>query len=989
LVPGKRIDQQRIAWGARWLAALALLLVPHAPAIATELIGAPPIERFSPNIDLYPQNFCVVQEQSGRVLICGTEGLVEFDSERWRLTRMPNGEILRSMAIAHDGVVYLGGYNFFGLMRRDAAGVPVIDDLTAKFKSFVGEREFADIWEVLITDEGVYFRALHDLFLWNPVDQSTRHWYHAGRFGWLSRFNGNTVVQFRGEGIKARDGAGWKPIERLARFKTMMRLWAPLSTERALIIDDGGQWFIVERDATVVARPMPRGFDAKDMPFRALLLPDGQVAFGTNRGDILVANESLESAHRLMRGTGFITGLALQRGGGLLASESGDLIRIGWPMTWSVLGEFHGVQGNFTSLVEWNGVAHLVTTGAIYRAEGTTTDLKFRALPANIDIPYDLFPLDSRRALVADSRRISLLEHERTRDITDEKVYPRGFKRSHFHPGLVFVFTEHGLRTIEPDKTLAVSAAMPQKLGVHITTLVETNAREAWAGTERHGVIRYRLGANGKLEAADFFDASHGLSLGQVPAAYVSTVNARRADGQVDWVVSANGGEFRWNGTRFEPASLGNFAALRSADETFTFVQRAHGDLWAYSSLRIFSRDAGKAEWRAQEIRPLRRGALVRHVELANGQLAFVNFKGLLIHRPRERPPADSNPSNVDTPTAGVSTPPPTLLLTGVYLDRDGQRTALPLKPQSRSEFAQGDFSLHFEFALPEYVREGIKRYQGRLDGEEERFSDWSPASRYTYSVLKPRDYTMYIRAADSEGRESELPPYRFTVLPPWYARFWARSLFALMALGMFAWAVRGFIRVRTRRVLAANAQLEARIVERTRELAEANRRLDQIAHLDGLTGIANRRSLDEQMPNLWRQCGAQGRPLSVLLIDADHFKAYNDRHGHVAGDDLLRSLARIFIAQLRRTSDFLARYGGEEFLVAMPGADAEVATDIAESMRLAVADSTLGVTISIGVCTEVPNGGSPQALVERADRALYRAKEQGRNRVIRCDAPD
>jgi diguanylate cyclase (GGDEF)-like protein len=163
-------------------------------------------------------------------------------------------------------------------------------------------------------------------------------------------------------------------------------------------------------------------------------------------------------------------------------------------------------------------------------------------------------------------------------------------------------------------------------------------------------------------------------------------------------------------------------------------------------------------------------------------------------------------------------------------------------------------------------------------------------------------------------------------------------------------------------------------------------------ARPDGLTGLGNRRSFDETLEREVRRAARSGQPLSLVMIDIDHFKDYNDCYGHPAGDECLRVVARTIQGCLRRTGDVAARHGGEEIAVLLPGADATSAFALAETMRQAVRSLAvqqahqLGgvVTFSAGVGTCVPGrtASEAQALVEVADTALFAAKAAGRNRV-------
>jgi len=148
----------------------------------------------------------------------------------------------------------------------------------------------------------------------------------------------------------------------------------------------------------------------------------------------------------------------------------------------------------------------------------------------------------------------------------------------------------------------------------------------------------------------------------------------------------------------------------------------------------------------------------------------------------------------------------------------------------------------------------------------------------------------------------------------------------------------------------------------------------------DPLTGLGNRRLLQMHMEKAVESAKRYGDRLSVLMLDIDHFKKYNDAHGHAEGDKLLIKLARILLDRMRR-ADWVFRYGGEEFLVILPETGSVEAAEAAERFRKAV-EEVAGVTVSIGVAEYGGPTESKEELTERADSALYRAKENGRNRV-------
>lgn len=182
------------------------------------------------------------------------------------------------------------------------------------------------------------------------------------------------------------------------------------------------------------------------------------------------------------------------------------------------------------------------------------------------------------------------------------------------------------------------------------------------------------------------------------------------------------------------------------------------------------------------------------------------------------------------------------------------------------------------------------------------------------------------------------------------------------------------------------NASLEKLVEERTAALTLSNKELERLATRDALTNVYGRRRFDEKLHELFQMFKRSGESFSILMIDADHFKRVNDTWGHHAGDEVLRQLARI-VTESTRVTDFVARYGGEEFVVLLPDTEEQEGLVVGENIRRAVEAATFPevgkMTISVGLSCSGTEDAAEGEIVQRADRALYQAKEQGRNQVI------
>jgi len=287
--------------------------------------------------------------------------------------------------------------------------------------------------------------------------------------------------------------------------------------------------------------------------------------------------------------------------------------------------------------------------------------------------------------------------------------------------------------------------------------------------------------------------------------------------------------------------------------------------------------------------------------------------------------------------------------------------------------------SLHDLSGRVTYVSPSCERVLGFLPEELQRMTP--------FAIVHPEDSDRLRRHFDALMRDEPVMPLSSRVLHKSGRHIWLETMWRAV-VDKDGQVIRLQASARD---ITERKEYERRLEEAQRKLTvqqerlmDANVRLEALATIDGLTGLKNRRAFEERLVDEIARSRRTVRPLSLLLLDIDHFKQYNDSFGHPRGDDVLREVAR-HLTRCMRDTDYAARYGGEEFALLLPDADKEGALQLAERVREQIEQATWDgrpVTVSIGVATLAGELATPEVLVEQADRALYRSKQNGRNLV-------
>lgn len=948
-----------------FLFALLLMLAMGAASAAEPLFT-----RISPDLRVYPQYFSIEQDRLRHVYVGGLSGVLRFDGSRWVWVKTPKQGAVRALHADARGRLWVGGSDCFGYLRTLPDGDLEYVDLAPRFQRDLADAGFADanfsdIWQITEYKGRIYFRGLRDLFAVDAAGERVGYWHHEGRFGEIDRVGDALWLQWRGEGLRRLSGDAFVPIAGTGGLSSTLIYNLFALDEGGVLITDVSGTLKIFKDGKVEALENLLSEDGSTQINNGIALGGGRFAFGGFDGTLRVLDLPRRRFESIPVSKGFLPDVMIDDDGALLTVDDQGLIRVEWPVRWLRYGMDEGVKGSIYASHRIGEMLYLSTGAGVYRAPfvGSVLDRPLSRQNWTRDEAWSVLE-DDAGLLLADSRTLSRIEQGRVTVISRDDLYPRALLMDTERPGYLWVGTEFGPVLMKRAGNGYSEVGQHDKAPWLVSSLAAT-AEGVLLGSDENGLA---MATFDPREPNGFrvrrFGAEQGLRYGASKAAVVSTM----PDGVV---VSTEAGLFRYRANAFVEDDLEGLGALLSDGEVVNLVASSNGDRWAYSYHTVYRRSAS-SPWAATLHARTEDGPFMHLLTLPKGD-ALIAGNGLLmryLHRAADdaRRTADRDANRA------------TLRITRVRLNRgDDQMSTLPL--DRAPEFLMVGATLEFDLALTEFSGASDKRYQFRLEGFDDAWSDVGTQPNVRFFSLPPGKYTLHVRARVGNAPPIAGEPYPFEVIPRWYERRWFMP--ALVALASLI-AGLALIRRQRRRLATLrtrNLELDELVRARTQDLEQLNFSLQDLADRDGLTGIANRRKFDAFLQQAVERIHASNGRLGLALIDVDHFKRYNDANGHQAGDDALIRVARC-LSESVRGDTLVARYGGEEFAIVAPECGLDEVLHLAERIRAHVAEAADGMTVSIGV-SELHPDDTLVDFVARADAALYQAKSAGRNRVV------
>ncbi len=327
---------------------------------------------------------------------------------------------------------------------------------------------------------------------------------------------------------------------------------------------------------------------------------------------------------------------------------------------------------------------------------------------------------------------------------------------------------------------------------------------------------------------------------------------------------------------------------------------------------------------------------------------------------------------------------PPSVVIENVLVERE------PVAFRGGASIEPGRKDLEIRFTGISLIKSDQVKFQYKLEGHDTNWIDAGTRRAAFYSYLPPGTYTFRVKASNSDGVWNEQGAAMNIELQPHFYQDWKFITFASIGAALLLLI---FWKLSVKQLEARERKLARLVAERTAELAAANESLNALANSDGLTRIGNRRRFESFLADEWHRAARFRTQISLVLLDIDYFKLFNDTYGHQAGDECLQQVAEALASTIHRPTDLVARFGGEEFAIVLGGTDSAGAANIAELGVAAIrargiehssSEASETLTVSVGIATLIPQFDSDMAtLIKAADQALYLAKRNGRDRMV------
>ena len=798
----------------KWLFTGAILLVLTSAVLAQrgrpEVTNYPPYDYFSDNYVASPQNWAVIQDQNGLIVVANESGLLTFDGRSWNTVRGSERLRLFKLAKGPGGYIYSGGVGDLGYVKSDSTGNPVWHSLFHLLPDSL--KDLPRISRIVSHEGKVYFLAKNTMLAWNG--EQFRHWQAETIFRRaFSSPNGLAIFQ-------NKQGLFWLEDNKLIPFQGQEKI---KGLDIRMAIDQGPSGFLLVTWKQGVMR-LKQGeltqvnpLEGINSVYNSCVLPNGNVAIGTDGYGIVIIDSTGQVIDRISERDGLqqeqVVFPYFDREGGIWAALFSGVSRVSYPASVTRVDKTHGLKSIVLTVLKHHDQLYIGTLDGCYRAQVPASTqaielIKVKGINAS---SWQLLELEDQVISIGDDGVFAIDSNQQLTTLEKGQLFTAGCKKKGKPNGIYITRNDKVLSYMFQEGKWKKERPLA-KLPFKIIYLVEDEKNRLWASGNGLSMIQE---VNGQHQATTF-DSTSGMLEG------MEIIEVTIADGKV--LIGTDIGFFEYDevNRKIVPCSKYGDRFTREGKMAYTLEETEKGDLWlsTVGGVRVLRKDQN---W-----------ALDSHVlagipyteawaiyEDPDHVVWISTTEGLIRYDPKV-------PKNYKLPyqilISSVTTGDGDLLRGGAYKigasvgESETQSTGVVELPYTKNALVFNYSALFYE------AREKLT-YSYLLEGQDEQWSDWTKETRKEYTNLREGNYVFKVRAKNVYGTISETESYPFSILPPWYRTGLAYAAYGVLGI-LFLWLI---LYLNTIRLRQAKKRLEVEVAARTAEISAQSKTLEAV----------------------------------------------------------------------------------------------------------------------------------------------------------------
>lgn len=801
--------------------------------------GMPLIRNYSPKeYKAHEQNWSIVQDSTGLLYVANTGALLTYDGVHWTLISTPKQSTVRSLAVGTDGRVYVGAKGEFGYVERDSIGRIFFQSMENVLPK--DALEFKDVWRIHVSGPYVYFQTNAALFRWDG--SAFRIWRPQTTFVLSGMVDGVLYIQQRSVGLFTLNGDSLVAVPGGDSFSSDDRVTTYLPHDRFRLLLGSNLSGLYSFDGSAI-RPFPTDDDGwlrKSQLYRGVMLRDGTYALTSILGGARIMDRGGRMIRSFDRRSGLqdeqVWGVYEDVDNGLWLALNKGLTRIEWPPAITVFGAAEGLEGTVWCLHRHAGKLYAGTSRGLNVLESG----RFRSIGGVQPQVWGMASVGDQ-LWIASNESMYALDAGRVSTVANVRAF--AVLPSTSDPTIVFIAHSNGLLVLKLNGKSWTVLQETSGLQEEIRFLAEMKDGQVWLGTFSEGVVQLDFQKNYTSQPRrKKFGPEAGLPNSWVT---VTAVDGRPIFGTLEGLFG-----FNESTGKFYPDTVFGRRFTGGFQEVYPFVYM-NGTVWASGTRDQIGRFVRTSEGFHWDGTPFRRVPFT-HPQCILPETDSIVWVG-----------GAEGIARIDLTTRAVRPVDWKVLLSRVLIQPDSLIAAnVHGNRVHRVAIEPAWNALRFDYAAPRYASESKTLYETWLEGFESRWSPLSTETRKDYTNLPGGDYRFHVRATDVDGRQSLETVFAFTIMAPWYVRWWAWAGYGALGFLMVQGAVRYRLSVMRRR----NDELERRVADRTKELRETQA---QLVHSEKMASLGNMvAGMTHEINN----------PLTLIIPNLDYIRGELDR---------------------------------------------------------------------------------------------------------------